>query len=276
MSEQASDRGVAPICADSLARSASAHDAQPIRHGFFTRGGGVSGGIYAGLNCGPGSNDRPENVSENRARVAAWMSAGANGSPAPISSVHQVHGSQVVSLVNPLAPAVARPKADGLVTATCGVPIGVLTADCGPVLFAEHAAGVIGACHAGWRGAVGGVLEATVEAMEALGAERARITAVLGPTISFANYEVGEAFAQPLLEADPDNAQYFGVPDGKARIHFDLPGYIVHRLRAFGIGAATSLDCCTYADPASFFSYRRATHRGEPDYGRQISAIVLR
>lgn len=240
-----------------------------FRHGFFTRAGGVSEGLYAGLNTGLGSDDDPANVAENRRRIAGWLDA----DPGALGGCHQVHSADVVTIERPI-PAGERPKADALVTATPGLPISVLTADCAPVLFADPDAGVIGAAHAGWKGALAGVLDNTVAAMETLGAGRDRIRAVIGPTISQASYEVGPEFRDRFLDADPGNDRFFAPGDSAGHHRFDLVGYCLARLSASGVIAAAS-GHCTYADEARFFSYRRATHRGEPDYGRQMSAIML-
>jgi hypothetical protein len=240
----------------------------PFRHGFFTRHGGASSGIFAGLNCGPGSSDQSEAVAINRARAAAAMGAG----PEALAGVHQVHSAVVVTVTAPLpAP---LPRADALVTATPGVVLTVLTADCQPVLFADAAAGVIGAAHAGWKGTLAGVLEATVEAMERLGARRHKITAVIGPCISQRAYEVGEDFMADFLAEEETYSRFFcGGPNGRPM--FDLPGLALFRLRAAGIGHAEWTRHCTYSDPERFFSYRRATHLQEADYGRLLSAIRL-
>lgn len=240
----------------------------PLRHGFFTRKGGASSGIFAGLNCGPGSSDLAEVVAINRARVAAAMGV----TPDHLVTVHQVHSPDVVTLTAP--PHGPRPKADALVTATPGLALAVLTADCQPVLFADPVARVIGAAHGGWRGTRDGVLEATVDAMEALGAARANIRAVIGPTISQAAYEVGPEFLQTFLDEDPENARFFAQGSG-TRALFDLPAYGLYRLRAAGVGHAEWTRHCTYADPDRFYSYRRTTHAGDADYGRLISAIRL-
>lgn len=236
----------------------------PVTHGFFTRAGGVSSGLYAGLNCGLGSKDRREDVVENRSRVAAALGV----SPDALCSVHQVHSADVVTVHSPSA---ERPKADAMVTATKGIALGVLTADCAPVLFADQQAGVIGAAHAGWGGAFAGVLEATAKAMRVLGARQ--ITAVVGPTISQANYEVGPEFLARFLEQDPDNDAFFKGGAGD-RSMFDLPAYVVSRLHKADVTAHWT-GHCTYADPARFYSYRRATHNGEADYGRMIACIGL-
>ncbi len=246
------------ITADALA---------PLRHGFFTRRGGASSGIFAGLNCGPGSSDMAEAVEINRARVAEAL-----GVPvARLVTLHQVHGDTVLTLE--AAPA-GRPQGDAMVTRTPGLALGILTADCAPVLFADAAAGVIGAAHAGWRGARAGVIEATVGAMEAAGADRRAIAAVIGPTISQAAYEVGPEFVEGFLDDDPASARFFAGGQG-GRLHFDLPGYLLHRLRAAGVGHAEWTRHCTYRDPGRFYSFRRTTHAGEADYGRLISVIRL-
>lgn len=239
----------------------------PLRHGFFTRRGGASSGVFSGLNCGPGSSDQSEIVMINRARVARAMEV----APENLVTLHQVHSAQVVHATAPLTD---RPRADAMVTATPGLALGVLTADCQPVLLADARARVVGAAHAGWRGALDGVLEATVAAMEGLGATRARITAVIGPSISQAAYEVGPEFLEDFIADDPDNARFFaGGQDG--RYHFDLPGFGLQRLRRAGVGHAEWTRHCTYADAGRFYSYRRATHAGEADYGRLVSAIRL-
>lgn len=243
-------------------------DALPARHGFFTRKGGASSGIFAGLNCGPGSSDLAEVVSINRARVADAMGI----APDALVTVHQVHSPQVVTVTGPAQG--DRPRADAMVTATPGLGLGILTADCQPVLFADAAAGVIGAAHAGWRGTFDGVLEATVDAMETLGAKRADITAVIGPTISQAAYEVGPEFFETFTDEDRDNARFF-INGVNGRYLFDLPAFGLSRLRAAGVGHAEWTRHCTYRDPARFFSYRRTTHAGEADYGRLISVIRL-
>lgn len=242
-------------------------DALSPRHGFFTRKGGASSGIFAGLNCGAGSTDLSDAVAINRARVADAMDVPLDH----LVGVHQVHSATAISVNGPLP---VRPHADALVTATPGVALSVLTADCQPVLFSDADAGVIGAAHAGWRGAVDGVLEATLDAMEALGAQRANISAVIGPCISQRAYEVGPEFFYTFTDADPDNSRFFINGKGD-RMLFDLPGYGLHRLRSAGVGQAEWTRHCTYHDPDRFFSYRRTTHAGEADYGRLISVIRL-
>lgn len=241
--------------------------ALPVRHGFFTRKGGASSGIFAGLNCGPGSTDQAEAVTINRGRVAEALDL----TPDHLVSVHQVHSADAVAINAPLA---IRPLADALVTATPGLGLAVLTADCQPVLFADHQARVIGAAHAGWRGAKDGVLEATLTAMEALGAKRGAIAAVIGPCISQAAYEVGQEFFENFTDDDPETRRFFVGGKGD-RMLFDLPGYGLWRLREAGVGHAEWTRHCTYGDPARFFSYRRTTHVGEADYGRLISVIRL-
>ena len=242
-------------------------DAIPLRHGFFTRKGGASSGIFSGLNCGPGSTDLSQAVTINRNRVAAALDL----SNAALVSLKQTHSATVVTLTEPFT---TRPLADAMVTATPGIGLGILTADCQPVLFADPKARVIGAAHAGWRGAKDGVLEATVDAMEALGAKRENITAVIGPTISQPVYEVGPEFFETFTDDDPTSARFFinGVDD---RMLFDLPGYGLHRLRTAGVGHSEWTRHCTYRDPDRFYSFRRTTHAGEADYGRLISVIRL-
>lgn len=237
------------------------------RHGFFTRKGGASSGIFAGLNCGTGSSDQAEIVAINRARVAEALGL----APDALVSVHQVHSPDVVTLTGPLAD---KPRADAMVTATPGIGLAILTADCQPVLFADAKAGVIGAAHAGWKGAQAGVLEATLEAMEALGANRANISAVIGPCISQSAYEVGQEFFETLTDDMAESRRFFINGKGD-RYLFDLPAYGLWRLRAAGVGHAEWTHHCTYSDPARFYSYRRTTHAGEADYGRLVSVIRL-
>lgn len=246
------------ITADSLA---------PIRHGFFTRRGGASSGVFQGLNCGSGSSDQSEIVAINRARVADAMEV----STEALLGVHQVHSPDVVTVDS--LPTGDKAKADAMVTATPGLALSVLTADCQPVLFADPDAGVIGAAHAGWRGALDGVLEATVDAMVALGAERDSIHAVIGPSISQRAYEVGPEFFENFMMEDPINARFFAGGEGD-RLHFDLPSFGLHKLRSAGVNAEWT-GHCTYSDPDRFYSYRRTTHAGEADYGRLISSIRL-
>ena len=246
----------------------TAESLSPLRHGFFTRRGGASSGIFAGLNCGPGSSDQSDSVRLNRARVAEAMDV----PESHLVTVHQVHSPDVATLAEPFSG--DRPKADALVTAQAGVALAILTADCMPVLFADRVAGVIGAAHAGWRGALGGVLENTLTAMEALGAERARIEAVIGPCISQRAYEVSEPFFETFRAEDDTTLRFFanGRP---GHYQFDLPGFGLSRLRAAGIASASWTGHCTYSQPELFFSYRRSVHEGQADYGRLISVIRL-
>ncbi|MFH5775941.1 peptidoglycan editing factor PgeF [Paracoccus broussonetiae] len=241
---------------------------EPVRHGFFTRRGGASSGLFAGLNCGYGSSDQAEMVSINRGRAADAMGV----APTRLATVHQVHSAEVATLRagdDPLS--FAKIRADGLVTNQPGVALAVLTADCQPVLLADPQAGVIGAVHAGWRGALAGVLEAAVGAMADLGATRIR--AVIGPCISQRHYEVGDEFMDEVLAEDPDHHRFFsGGPNGRPM--FDLPSFGLARLREAGVEAEWS-GHCTYADPDRFYSYRRSTHLHEADYGRLISVITL-
>jgi YfiH family protein len=237
------------------------------RHGFFTRRGGASSGIFEGLNCGGGSSDQSEIVALNRARASHALGLG----PAELITVHQVHSARAVRVD---APPTEPLRADAIVTATPGLAIAVLTADCQPVLFRDAEAGVIAAAHAGWRGALDGILEATVEEMEAAGADRSRIRAAIGPTISQTSYEVGQEFLERFCDDDPENARFF-INGADGKYLFDLPGYGLSRLRAAGLAEADWTRHCTYCDPGRFYSYRRATHLGEADYGRLLSAIRL-
>ncbi|MEJ8472678.1 peptidoglycan editing factor PgeF [Roseibium algae] len=245
-------------------------DAPGIAHGFFTRQGGVSTDIYGSLNIGFGSDDEQHNVAENRRRIAQRLSVESDH----LISPHQIHSPDVIAVNGPWSPEDDR-RADALVTNKPGVAIGIATADCGPVLFADAQAGVIGAAHSGWKGAVGGVLENTIMAMEGLGAQRSRVTAVLGPTISQKAYEVGPEFFARFVTEHPDNKRFFIASQKPDHHQFDLPAFIIDRLGKSGIKQAKSLGHCTYGDEDRFFSYRRTTHRGEPDYGRLMSAIVL-
>lgn len=242
-------------------------DALPVRHGFFTRKGGASSGIFSGLNCGTGSSDLAEAVQINRTRVAEAMGL----TLAELVTVHQVHSPDVVTVT---AATDGRVTADAMVTTTPGLALGILTADCQPVLFSDPVAGVVGAAHAGWRGTRDGVLEATVAAMVALGATAGNIRAVIGPTISQAAYEVGPEFFEAFTDDDRDNARFFAQGKGD-RMLFDLPAFGLSRLRAAGVGHAEWTRHCTYADPDRFFSFRRTTHLHEADYGRLISVIRL-
>jgi YfiH family protein len=241
-----------------------------IRHAFFTRHGGVSEGVYASLNGGTGSNDDQAKVRENRARMAAAVGV----APERFLTCYQIHSPDVIAVETPWA-ADARPRADAMVTRVPNIALGISTADCGPVLFADGEAKVIGGAHAGWRGAFTGVLEATIAAMEKLGAKRSRIAVALGPMIRRQNYEVGPEFVARFEEADPDNARFFAPSQRASHAMFDLPGYIANRLRRAGIEQIDDLGLCTCADAERFYSYRRMTLAGEPDYGRHINAIVL-
>ena len=244
-------------------------DIPRVRHAFFTRAGGVSEGLYASLNVGYGSDDAAENVRENRDRALKALD------PAKaINTIYQVHGKDVAVATADWEPD-AAPQADAMVTTQPGLALGILTADCAPVLFADAEGGVIGAAHAGWRGAVGGVLAATVEAMEKLGADRQRLRAAVGPTIAQDSYEVGPDFPAPFLAEDPGNARFFHPSARPGHHMFDLPGYIASRLDALGIGEHAVLHRDTCAEEGHFFSYRRTTLRSESDYGRGLSAIVL-
>jgi polyphenol oxidase len=240
-----------------------------IRHAFFTRAGGVSGGIYESLNGGIGSRDEAGNVAENRSRMAAALGV----EPHRFLTAYQIHSPQVVVAETPWSND-ERPRADAIVTRMRGLAIGVTTADCGPVLLADPQAGVIGAAHAGWRGALGGVLEATIEAMTRLGAARANIRAAVGPMIRQASYEVGPDLITRFSGEDPASSRFF-APGRDGHALFDLGGYVTARLKRAGIGYVEDLGLCTYADPARFFSYRRTTHRAEADYGRHVNAIAL-
>jgi YfiH family protein len=240
-----------------------------IRHAFFTRQGGVSKGIYGSLNGGLGSSDERDRVVENRARMAAGLGVG----PDSLVSLHQVHSPDAVIVEAPFG--TERPKADGMATRVPGLALAITTADCGPLLFVDRDSGVVGAAHAGWRGAFTGVIEATLAAMEDLGARRERTLVVLGPTIGRDAYEVGLDFRDRFLEADPANERFFVSSERPDRAMFDLPAYIGARAVAAGVGSFSTLGLCTYSDEERFFSYRRTSHRGEPDYGRLISAIAL-
>lgn len=240
----------------------------PFPHGFLGRQGGVSGGIHGGLNVGLGSADDRDAVHENRRRAVAAILAGAQ-----LVTLHQVHSAEAV-VATAAWPDDARPHADAVVTDRPGLLLGILTADCAPVLLADHQAGVVGAAHAGWKGAFGGVTDSVIAAMEGLGADRTRIVAAIGPCIARKSYEVDDAFARRFDEADPANERFFSA--GRAGHHqFDLEAYVAARLAASGVTRVAALGIDTYDDPERFFSFRRATHRREPDYGRQIALIGL-
>jgi YfiH family protein len=245
-------------------------DALPgLRHAFFTRDGGVSEGIYAGLNGGLGSHDDPAHVAENRRRMAAEIGVDA----AHFLTVHQVHSPDVAVATAPWDTD-TRPRADAMVTRVEGLALGVTTADCGPVLFADPDARVIGAAHAGWKGALTGVLEATIHAMEKLGADRSRIQVAIGPLIRQPSYEVGAEFVERFVREDGENSLFFIPSANDGHAMFDLAGYIRMRLTRAAVGDIDDTGIDTYPDE-KLFSYRRSVHRGEPDYGRQIHAIVL-
>ena len=253
-----------------MLQAASLSKLARIRHGFFTRGGGVSRGVYASLNGGVGSNDAPDKVAENRARMATALGV----PPDHLLTAYQIHSSEVAVVDKPWSPQ-NRPRADAIATRTPHLAIGVSTADCGPLLFADTQARVIGAAHAGWRGAFTGVIEAVIAAMENLGADRSRIMAALGPTIRQPNYEVGPEFVERFVTADRDNERFFAPSDRAGHAMFDLTGYIAGRIQRAGIVHFEDLGLCTFADPERFFSFRRTTKLGEPDYGRHINAIAL-
>jgi purine-nucleoside/S-methyl-5'-thioadenosine phosphorylase / adenosine deaminase len=241
-----------------------------FRHGFFTREGGVSSGLYASLNGGVGSKDDAGHVAENRARMAAAIGV----APDRFITAYQIHSPHVVVAEAPWMPE-TRPRADAIVTRIRALAIGVTTADCGPVLFADPKAHVIGAAHAGWRGALSGVVEATIKAMERLGAARREIRAVLGPMIRQPNYEVGDDLIARFDADDRASSRFFAPAARDGHAMFDLAGYIASRLTRAGIEHIEDLGHCTYADPARFFSFRRTTHCGETDYGRHVNAIAL-
>lgn len=248
--------------------SASLAALPQVRHAFFTREGGVSQGVYASMNGGVGSKDEPAHVAENRRRMALALGAG------ELVTAYQVHSATAV-VANAPWTRESAPRADAVVTRTPGIALAVTVADCGPVLLADGDAGVIAAAHAGWRGALDGIIEATVAQMETLGAARTRIVAAIGPLIRQPSYEVGPEFAARFRDADPEFARFFAPAARAGHARFDLPGFIAHRLTEAGVAQIDDLGLDTYADEARFFSYRRATHRGEPDYGRLIAAIAL-
>jgi YfiH family protein len=241
-----------------------------LAHGFFTRAGGVSTGLYGSLNCGIGSKDERSHVLENRARVARRLGT----EPGQLLTCHQIHSATALLVTEPW-PVEGQPKADGLVTKTPGLALAALAADCAPILFADPEARVIGTAHAGWKGALIGIAEATLATMETAGARRERTVAVVGPCISQAAYEVGPEFETAFTADHPDYACYFKVPPNGRGAHFDLPRFLADRLAAAGVGTVAVSGACTYGEPNRFFSYRRTTHAREADYGRQISAIML-
>jgi YfiH family protein len=239
-----------------------------VRHGFLGRSGGVSEGVCSGLNVGLGSVDDRETIAENRCLAIAAVAPGAR-----LVTVHQVHSPEAIYVNSPF-PDDERPRADAMVADRPGLALGILTADCAPVLLADPEAGVVGAAHAGWKGALGGVVEATVAAMELRGARRGRIAAAVGPCIARRSYEVDEAFLRRFAEADPEHERFFS-PGREGHHQFDLEGFVLARLAAAGLTRVEAMGEDTYSQPDRFFSYRRATHRGEADYGRQVSLIAL-
>lgn len=246
-----------------------------IAHGFFTKNGGVSDGLYRSLNCGVGSSDKPENILENRRRVADAFDT----TPDRLLTLHQVHGDRCIVADQPYDSVNNRPQADAIVTDKPGLMIGVLTADCAPVLFHGHTKdgrSVIGAAHAGWGGALKGVLESTVARMEELGADKATLSAVVGPCIGPKTYEVSENFRDPFVLQDMKNARFFVPAERPGHLMFDLPAYCQRRLLLAGVPGIAALGRDTCAEDADFFSFRRSTHHKEPDYGRQVSAIMIR
>jgi YfiH family protein len=246
------------------------NDLPGLRHGFLTRQGGVSEGLYSSLNCGLGSGDDPAKVAENRRRALAKIELDG----ASLVTAYQVHSAKAVVVERPWAQE-DRPQVDGLVTRVPGLALGVLTADCVPVLLADVQAGVVGAAHAGWHGALGGVLESTVEAMEGLGAARGNLVAGIGPAIAQRSYEVGPDYPAPFLAEDEDNRDLFCPSRRQGHFHFDLKGYVARRLARLGLASVQALPCDTCAEDRRFFSYRRACLRGETDYGRGLSVICL-
>ncbi len=240
-----------------------------IAHGFFGRQGGVSKGIYASLNCGPGSKDSRDDVMENRARATAVLAP-----DAALVTLYQVHSAEAVTVTAPW-PIPENPKADAMATDRPGIALGILTADCAPILLADPTARVIGAAHAGWNGALAGVVESVLAAMARLGAAPKRIRAAIGPCISQKAYEVGPEFQLLFVSADADNARFFARSPRAGHWQFDLRAYVAQRLKAADVESVELLDACTYAREDEFFSYRRTTHRKEPDYGRELSAVML-
>jgi YfiH family protein len=240
-----------------------------IAHGFFGRVGGVSKGIYASLNCGPGSKDSRDDVMENRARATAALAP-----DAALVTLYQVHSAEAVTVTAPW-PIPENPKADAMATDRPGIALAILTADCAPILLTDPKARIIGAAHAGWNGALAGVVESVLAAMERLGAKPERIRAAIGPCISQGAYEVGPEFERRFVGADANNARFFARSPRAGHWQFDLPAYVAQRLKEASVESVEILDVCTYAREDEFFSYRRTTHRKEPDYGRELSAIML-
>jgi YfiH family protein len=258
---------LAPVKAQNIAHLSG------IRHGFFTRNGGVSTGLYASLNCGWGSNDDPSLVTENRRRIGDFLGGDAKFGGGVVT-LYQEHGT-TARHVSDTPSRDALPRADAVVSTTPGLVIGVLTADCAPVLMADAEAGVVAAAHAGWRGAINDVVGSAINEMERLGAQRKRISAAIGPCIGMSAYEVGPEFEATFLERDPGFSIFFARESPGDRPHFNLPAFVAMRLKAAGVGSVEDLGLCTSENESLFFSYRRKTHRQEVDYGRQISAIVV-
>lgn len=252
------------------ALSAKNLDLPGVRHAFFTREGGVSEGVYGSLNGGVGSRDAPARVAENRARMAARVGV----APERLLVPFQIHSADALTVSEPWAPE-TRPRCDGLVTRESALALGVTGADCGMLLFADAGAGVVGACHAGWKGALGGMIEATIVAMEAQGARRADIHIALGPCIGPGSYEVGAEFVAAFVATDRAHARFFSPSTRAGHSMFNLPGFITERVERLGVASFENLSIDTYADESRCFSYRRCTHREEPDYGRLVSAIAL-
>ena len=253
-----------------MIQSALLRSVPNVRHGFFTREGGHSTGLYASLNCGFGSKDDEAAVRKNRETVAARLGV----RPDRLMTVYQSHSPDVI-MVEATWDVRSPPDADAMVTRRPGIALGVLSADCTPILFADRRGQAVGVAHAGWKGALGGVLEACIAAFEREGVRPADIQAAIGPTIGLANYEVGPEFPEKFLAEDPANTRFFTASSRHGHHRFDLPGYVKSKLERLGLAEIEDLGLCTYADEARFFSYRRATHRGEPDFGRLISAIVI-
>ena len=253
-----------------MIRAAPLARLEGVRHGFFSRQGGVSEGLYGSLNCGFGSEDSPVSVAENRSRAMAQLAVPAGA----LCTAYQCHGTDVLTVDKPWQPNDA-PQADGMVTNKPGIALGILTADCAPVLFADETAGVVGAAHAGWKGALAGILDATLDAMRGLGARDDNVRVSIGPCIGNSSYEVGDAFRDQFEAADPKNRDFFRAAERSGHYFFDLAGYVARRLRRQGIKEVDVLGRDTHREETLFFSYRRACQRDEPDYGRCLSAIVL-
>jgi len=261
------------MCAMERLSSSILSQSRDVHHGFFTRQGGVSRGVYASLNCGPGSGDDSAHVTENRARVMRALGFPA-GPAQGLNTLAQIHSAKVVRLRQAL-PSGRYPRADALVTDVPGLVVGALAADCVPVLFADMVGKVVAAAHAGWKGALAGIVDATLVSMGELGAQAERIVACVGPCIQQQSYEVGAELRQRFVAADPDNGAYFRGSERAGHFMFDLSKYVSHRIEAAGVASVERLEVDTYTNEQDFFSYRRTTHRGESDYGRQVSAIAL-